>query len=184
MVRNHEFTGFSRRVVTGAVALVLLVGMSLSLGAAGAAIVAHKTEAVAPPVRIHLPSVNPHLHLPASVGKAVPVAKRHARSHWHHVWGYTEWATLHRGLGTIEGTIHNAEGQSLSGVRVALRNANGGVFRNPALRHVTFTGEGGTFIMTRVRIGSYRVRATKGKAVSHVNVRVGVGGTTTANMRM
>jgi hypothetical protein len=145
--------------------------------------VVHKSEAVRLPLRVRIPHINPHLHLPLT-HHVIPVARRHWRSHWHHVWAFSEWATLHRGLGTVEGIVHNGAGEPMAGIRVALRNAAGGVLRSVAARHITYTGEGGAFLMTAVRTGSYRVRATRGKAVGHVSIRVGAGRMVMADIKL
>jgi hypothetical protein len=51
-------------------------------------------------------------------------------------------------------------------------------------RHITHTGAGGTFLMTNVRVGNYRVRATRGKAVASTPIHIGGGTVATASMRI
>jgi Carboxypeptidase regulatory-like domain len=155
---------------------------------------APKTPPAKPAVARTPHVANTHLHgaLPAVVKSAAkPVAKvadkvterAHLARHWTGRWAFANWAVLHRGLGTIAGQVHTASGAPASGVRVALRSAKGKVLGNAKARHVTHTGPGGTFLMTNVRIGNYRVRATKGKTVAGMPVHVG-GGVATAMVRM
>jgi hypothetical protein len=98
-------------------------------------------------------------------------------------WSFTDWAELHRGLGTIRGEVHTANGSPMSGVRVALRSAKGKVLK-ASRRHVTRTSGSGTFVMKHVRIGSYRVRGTRGKASGHVAVKVHHGETSSATLKV
>jgi hypothetical protein len=104
-------------------------------------------------------------------------AKRTAR------WSFTDWAELHRGLGTIRGEVHGPSGAAMAGVRVELRNSKGKVMR-ASMRHVTHTNASGGFVMKHVRIGSYRVRGTKGKASGHVGVKVRHGEMSSATFKV
>jgi hypothetical protein len=136
---------------------------------------------------------NSHLH-GATAAVAKPAAKstskedkdtgksvRHKREARR--WSFSEWATLHRGLGTIRGEVHSSGGSPMANIRVALRSPAGKVLKVSA-RHVTRTGSGGAFVMRHVRIGSYRVRASKGKTAGHVNLHVSGGRTAMAMVRL
>jgi hypothetical protein len=176
-----------RRAVVIVVAVAIIVSLTVvttSLAVNRPAVVAHNAVPVQPVLRSHPRSINPHLHLPSDRSKEAPVSKRHSRSHWHHVWAFSDWATLHRGLGTIVGTVKGKDGQALTGIEVLLRTSHGKPFRSLAAKHITHTSEGGSFIMTRVRIGSYRVRAVRGKSSSHASVRVGAGRMANASIRL
>jgi hypothetical protein len=178
-------------------ALVGLTAVMLAVVPVASTAATAQPPTVTHPVTVHrsepprglIHQVNPHLHLNIAT-KGVPVDKKHEHSHerwhghWHHYWAFYEWATIHRGLGTVEGTVRSAEGSPMAGVRVLLRHANGHPFRRWGAKHVTHTSEGGGFIMTRVRVGSYRVRAEKGKANAHISIHVNAGAMAAANIKM
>jgi hypothetical protein len=129
---------------------------------------------------------NPHLHgaKPAVTKSTKKDEHKKIAHHWVGRWSFADWAVLHRGTGTITGEVHVSSGSPAAGARVALRTAKGGTLRNPAARHVTHTTSGGHFVMRHVRIGSYRVRGSKGKAAGHAAIKVHGGQMTTAHVKI
>jgi hypothetical protein len=161
--------------------------------------------AAAPAKRVVVAPANPHLHvsgagaqvtivpggrgpqalgaLPGNVHILRPPVELTHQS-WKPRLDTHTFIAEHRGLATIRGVAHTVTGLPEKGVRVALRKARGGVFANVALRHITFTGSNGEFVMNNVRPGTYRVFASIGKrktfvkevvkanAVDHVTIKI------------
>jgi hypothetical protein len=186
---------FKNRAITIASALLIVIVFSVSLPAAT------PTDApVPPPASTPKPASsslspvqhlgNSHLHgvaraVTKSAGTTALTPKKttaKAKVRVRH-WTFTEWAELHRGLGTVRGEVHNPSGSTMSGVQVSLRSSKGKVLK-PSSRHVTHTNGSGSFVMKHVRIGSYRVRGTKGKASGHVGVKVHGGQMTSASLKV
>jgi len=148
----------------------------------------------APPLRLTgAITTNRHLHLGPPAGKTKfkgttmkgkilahkvrPDARRHEHWYWHRRWDFAAWAVLHRHLGTIEGTVRNAAGQGVSGVKLVLRKAKGGIFASLAMKHIVHSGLGGHFTMLGVRSGRYRIMAFVGKkGTAHAQILVRPGG--------
>ena len=94
---------------------------------------------------------------------------------WYSRWDYYGWWSVHRGYGGVEGLVRGGEGHPVADADVRLRDAHDHGFRSAAAKHVTRTGSDGTFVMSHVRAGTYRVRATHGKHSSHTPVHVHAG---------
>jgi hypothetical protein len=148
-----------------------------------------------PPVKPFHPNVtplhaeprltNPHLHgaKPAidetkriDETKKVEETKRveHRARYWSHRWDYTAWVSMHRGFGTIAGTVESSGGPA-AGAKVWLRTASGRAFGSTAAKHIVFAGPAGEFVMHHVRTGTYRVLANRDKSTSHARVHVTPG---------
>jgi len=161
--------------------LLMAVALCLNLAAVPAKPAPPKTAHV--PAKIKAALVNPHLHnAKAAVAKSTINTK--LAKHWQHRWSFADWAVVHRGTGTVMGQVHTASGIPVAGAGVVLRTSKGGAFRNVALKHITHTNAAGSFIMRHVRIGSYRVRSSKGKAAGHVGIRLHGGGTVMAMVKL
>lgn len=115
---------------------------------------------------------NPHLH---GAKPAIEARKiEHRARYWVHRWDYTAWVSLHRGLGTVAGTVETS-GAPATGAKVWLRTASGKGFRSTAAKHIVFAGPAGEFVMRHVRAGTYRVLANMGKTTSRTRVHVTPG---------
>jgi hypothetical protein len=137
--------------------------------------------------------VNPHLRLPTPPPKPPAVAPKPAAAPEKKpgattapvktasgvmavpVWDAHAYITLHSGLGTIRGEILNAAGQPQFNVRVALRKPGGRFFLKVARRHITHTAPDGSFLMTNVQVGDYRVFASLGNKKAFVREAVNAG---------
>ena len=156
----------------------------------------HAAPAVAFHPHISAPRSNPHLHgaaerpvrpierpdLPEHRNPADRTEKarsheewEHWRHHWHYRWSYITWVVLHRGLGSVHGIAYNAAGLPSSGIRLTLRKPSGGHIHSAALRHTTHSDATGSFTMSGVRLGRYRVQAQEGKSYGHTAVSVHPG---------
>jgi hypothetical protein len=196
---NQLFNQFRNRSLKIASALLIVAVSSMTLSAAT------PTDTPVPPpgatAKPHGVSLSPTAHVANShlhgattaapktkttgiiTGSAkTTTAKAKVKARATH-WAFSEWAELHRGLGTIRGEVHGATGSTMTGVRVALRSSKGKVLK-ASRRHATHTNSNGTFVMKHVRIGSYRVRGTKGKAAGHVGVKVHGGETASAFLKV
>ena len=69
-------------------------------------------------------------------------------------------------------------------VQMVLRHAHGGIIKNWNDKHITTTGPGGIFIMRNVRIGTYRVRGSRGKAAGASTVHVSGGAMAVASVKI
>jgi hypothetical protein len=173
-------------------ALLLIAALAcLNLAAAAAKPPATKPPAAKPPAlkesfNKSLPAktvANPHLHnAKAAVAKSTTNSK--LAKHWQGRWSFADWAVVHRGTGTVMGQVYSASGTPVAGAQVVLRKSNGGIFKSVASKHITHSSAGGTFIMRHVRIGSYRVRASKVKANGHVGIRLHGGHTAMAMVKL
>jgi hypothetical protein len=123
---------------------------------------------------------NPHLkgvERIATAAKAVVKKKATgevAHKTLQHRWDYHTWITLHRGLGTIRGSVQSA-GNLISSAKVWLRHGNGAAITLVSRKHITFTDSSGSFIMFGVRAGAYHVQAQIGKKHNHSRVVVHPG---------
>ena len=183
-------------------AMAFVAGLCL----ATAAFAAPARAVHSPPLRLSVPgSFNRHLHLtpppahgritspgrpgaPGKVGagarvpakslarKGRPAAHEFVHRFWHTRWNYVAWVVVHRHLGTIQGTVTNASGIGIPGVKMLLRKPRGGVFASLGMKHIVHSDGAGHFIMAGVRAGRYRVMAFSGKTSGQSQVLVHSGG--------
>ena len=133
---------------------------------------------------------NPHLH-----GPAVPAAAHdkhhehdhddhhhHWHSHWYGRWNAWAYISLHRGLGSVTGTVEGGRGV----MQVNLRKPGGHTFKITAHKHIVYTAANGNFLMTGVRAGAYRIVAHEpgSKHFGHSQVHVHTGHTSTVGIRL
>jgi Carboxypeptidase regulatory-like domain len=158
------------------------------------------TSAIAPPAAPHVHVTTPFVRNPHL--KGVESRATHAtstthkddhgmRDHhidlhhaWRHRWDYESWMVIHRGLGTIRGVVHGREGAPMTSVHMVLRKPHGGTFVRVSRRHITYTDAGGNFFMSGVRVGKYRVLASRGKMRGHVQVAVHPGSTANVSVKI
>jgi hypothetical protein len=123
----------------------------------------------------HLPE-NPHLrnHTETKKRTAKPVSRSiTARTANHRVRWPRHSASAAAG-GTVTGLVVTSKGTAASGALVRLAKPGGRRIKNPHARHATVTGAAGTFSMHLVKMGRYRVvasRAGAGKGHSALAVR-------------
>lgn len=125
---------------------------------------------------------NPHLHVAVHDihrGRAV-----HRHRLWRHRWHYHTWVTSHRGLGMIEGIVHDSHGRPVPNAVVELKQSNGHSFHHAGKRHTTRTNSSGAFVMTGVRAGHYRIASHKSKSHGHVHLVVHTGAMATAQIKI
>ena len=157
----------------------------------------------APHAKATLVTSNPHLHAatagrtstgtaashanaaaaPAKAGAAPvatthPAAVRHSTvrvvtQSWVPRFDAHAYISAHRGLATVLGLVRDAAGRPEGGVRLALQKPGGRPFAVMARRHITTSAADGTFRMTNVQPGSYRVAASvkRGNRTVKKNVR-------------
>jgi hypothetical protein len=182
------------------IALLAILAIAFSaMGAAQPPAAPHAAPAKAreAPSPTHLASshlVNPHLHGAMPVVAKKDISKKTAEKtgegrrsiarHWYGHWSFAYWATLHRGTGTIEGEVRTASGSPVAGAHMVLRTSKGRTFRAWSKKHITTTSSGGFFMMRNVRIGSYRVRASKGKTAGATPTHVHGGSLSTVAVKI
>jgi hypothetical protein len=156
--------------------VVVGFGVAVSCGSADGAVPTVGTGKA--PVRVALPpvkarSVNTHVRVPVAgvepkkvagtpgkTAKVTPHRTTIVRATPHHrVVAHPRHVVRHL-TGSVSGYVTSGEG-AVRGARVCLRGAKGHKFRSAARRHVVYTDAGGSFVMRRVRTGSYRVFASK-----------------------
>ena len=186
MIYQHTVR-HSMRCIRFVAAIVVVTILSLSLAAAAAPVVdtpvAPKSapRSAASPLVPHI--INPHLH-GATPAVTTPTKSKQKSKVRHNHWSFSDWAVLHRGLGTITGEVHSGSGSPMAGIRVMLRSAKGKALAKTSSKHITHTNGGGTFVMKNVRIGTYRVRATKGKTAARSMVHVHGGLMSTVSVKL
>ncbi len=142
------------------------------------------TAATPPPAPVHHTTIitsNPHLHIAPTPApdfafdghffSNLPKLGTHtihvippvqiAHKTWTPVWDAQRYIAVHRGLATIHGVTHDAMGKPVANVRLALQHPGGRPFANAALKHITFSAANGSFTMTNVRPGTYRIYASR-----------------------
>jgi hypothetical protein len=182
-LNNRIADGMSMLALVG----MLMLGAGATPGEIEHGAPAKKSPAVHASLHIgpaHL--VNPHLHgaLPVVAKRVAREKKKIVARHWVGHWSFAGWAALHRGTGTIEGEVRSPSGSPVIAAHMVLRHIHGGIIRNWNAKHITTSGPGGTFIMRNVRIGSYRVRASKGKAAGATPIHVHGGMMTTVSVKI
>ncbi len=168
---------------------------------ANAAITAiQPTNTIKPPVHtMQSAMLNPHLHLTAAANPAAkatpakaaatakvskPAATKVVSHQWVRTWNATQWIAAHRGLGTVTGQVAPAPGGTLTAVRAWLRKPNGGMFRIAARKHITPVSANGTFTMSNVRPGKYRLVAGRKKPMTHEQIAVHPGSIVHASLTL
>jgi hypothetical protein len=144
---------------------------------------APKRPTAHPSSRRHIPS-NRHIHSARSPSRTTYEHGRTAspglrRTYWS---GHSH-VPVQRG--TITGYVSNANGP-VAAALVRLAKPGGRRIKNPHARHMTSTTSGGTFSMQMVKVGRYRVVASRAKmgrghaqvrvlraGVEHVNIKLG-----------
>ncbi len=128
--------------------------------------------------------VNPHLHGVTRPDAARPHPGERARhwdhpywyhTYWYPSWNAYAWFAFHRGTGVIQGVVRNGSGSPLAAMTVQLRDRHGHALHSTYAKHYTSTGSGGVFLMTRVRSGSYRVRADGDGRSGHTAIHLNAG---------
>ena len=132
---------------------------------------------------------NPHLkgveHTEArTVHPAQPKSQVAIHHPWQRRWDYQTWIALHHGLGTIRGFVHGPAGGAIADAKVLLRRANGTAIRLASRKHITYADADGTFIMSGVRAGKYRVVALRGKLRGHIVTAVHPGVTAEVSVKI
>ncbi len=174
----------NRRLPARLLAVAASVAIALaSVPDAGAALVSNPTVPHnTPPSKVapyHAP-VNKHLH----GVETQAVAGVHAHTRWVHYWNSAAWFSLHRGTGVIQGVVRTGGGLPMPGMDVRLRHANGHGFRSAAAKHITSTGSGGLFTMTRVRAGRYRVHTAGAGRSGNAQIVVHAGTVASVNVKV
>jgi hypothetical protein len=178
-------------ITAAAVSICLVIGHPLLAAPTTIAPPVAHVPAVKP---THTPSLitrNPHLHgvssTPETAKKTVKKDDKKIRDDhrvWHRRWDYHSWMVIHRGLGTIRGFVHAAEGEGLQGIRLALRHPGGRYFSRVSMRHITYSSAGGNFVMVGVRAGKYRIIASRAKLHGHSQIAVHPGSVSNVGIRV
>jgi hypothetical protein len=115
---------------------------------------------------------NPHLHVNMQTRKTSSHHKGKSHHSWHSRWSYYAWAGSHRGLGMVQGEVHDKHGRPVAFAMVELKHNNGHSFQHASMRHKVRTNAAGQFVMTGVRSGKYRVSSYHGHSHGHSHVSV------------
>ena len=209
-IKNRQARPRSRLLllVLGTSGSLLMLGGLMGAGASGSHVAAptihaQVTHSAAPAAAV-AHARNPHLHgatiattrapaeaaHPEAVHAAVAVHGLHHASEvmlhhaWHHRWSYHSWATVHRGLGIVQGLVQDASGRPVPLAIVMLKHPKGHPFARVAMRHTTRTNANGVFVMVGVRAGRYRVVAQKTPTRGHVQLAVHTGAMSTAQIKI
>jgi hypothetical protein len=113
---------------------------------------------------------NPHLHVAATTQHKHHKSKSHHS--WQSRWSYYAWSGSHRGLGMVQGVVHDKHGQPVPFAMVELKHKNGHSFQHASMRHTVRANAAGQFVMMRVRSGKYRIASIRGKSHGHSMVTV------------
>lgn len=176
-------------VVGAAVMMSSPTGMGAVRGPAAARVNVVRS---APAVIMHVPNRHLHgvkvelTHGKERVGAAIAKGRKHvtllSRRVYH--WDAARWIMFHRGYGRVEGVVTDTTGHAMAAARVLLKKPGGRMFVVVSRRHSGLTAGDGSFVMHRVRAGTYRVVAAVGKARAFVKFHLGTGQVETAVLRV
>jgi hypothetical protein len=115
---------------------------------------------------------NPHLHVNMQTRKTSSHHKGKSHHSWHSRWSYYAWAGSHRGLGMVQGEVHDKHGRPMAFAMVELKHNNGVSFQHASMRHKVHANAAGQFVMMGVRSGKYRISSYRGHSHGHSHVTV------------